>query len=111
MVEFPLVGPAEPRVLLAPPGRIYPRNLPPADIKILSSSGVSGLAGMWETNTFKASFQARLNVASRAWNHAEIPLTLKLLAGTAARGAPLHFVTNCAAPWQASGSAPAACRP
>jgi hypothetical protein len=42
---------------------IYPRNLPPADIKILSSNGVSGLAGMWETNTSKASFHARLNVA------------------------------------------------
>jgi hypothetical protein len=42
---------------------IYPGNLPPADIKILSSNGVSGLAGMWETNTFKASFHARLNVA------------------------------------------------
>jgi hypothetical protein len=46
--------------------KIYPRNLPPADIKILSSNGVSGLAGMWETNTFKASLYARLNVASSA---------------------------------------------
>jgi hypothetical protein len=63
MVEFPLVGPTS-RECFATPERIYPRNLPPADIKILSSNGVSGLAGMWETNTFKASFHARLNVAS-----------------------------------------------
>jgi hypothetical protein len=42
---------------------IYPGNLPSADIKVLSPNGVSGLAGMWETNTFKASFYARLNVA------------------------------------------------
>jgi hypothetical protein len=62
MVEFPLVGPAS-RERFASPERNYPRNLPPADIKILSSNGVSGLAGMWETNTFKASFHARLNVA------------------------------------------------
>jgi hypothetical protein len=54
------------RKWFALPGRIYPRNLPPADIKILSSNGVSGLAGMWETNTYKASFHARLNVASKA---------------------------------------------
>jgi hypothetical protein len=62
MVEFPLVGPAS-RECFAPPGRIYPRNLPSADIKILSSNEVSSSAGMWETNTFKASFHARLNVA------------------------------------------------
>jgi hypothetical protein len=62
MVEFPLVDPAS-RECFATPERIYPRNLPSADIKILSSNGVSGLAGMWETNTFKASFHARLNVA------------------------------------------------
>jgi hypothetical protein len=55
---------------------IYPRNLSLADIKIPSSSAVSGLAGMWETNTFKASFHARLNVASSAGDPAEVPLTL-----------------------------------
>ena len=60
----------------ASPGRNLSRNFPPADIKILSSNGVSSLAGMWETNTSKASFDARLNVASGAWNHAEVPLTL-----------------------------------
>jgi hypothetical protein len=30
----------------------------------MSSGGISGLPGMWETNTSKASFHARLNVAS-----------------------------------------------
>src|SRR5438552_19101331 len=62
MVEFPLVARRAASVF-APPERIYPRTLPPADIKILSSGGVSGLAGTWETNTSKASSHARLNVA------------------------------------------------
>jgi hypothetical protein len=66
MVEFPFGWPGGAASASRRQARIYPRNPPPADIKILSSNGVSGLAGMWETNTFKASFHARLNVASRA---------------------------------------------
>jgi hypothetical protein len=45
---------------------IYPRNPPRADINFMSSNGISGLPDMWETNTLKASFHARLNVASGA---------------------------------------------
>jgi hypothetical protein len=63
MVEFPLVDSGN-RVLRRRK-KFYPGNPPPADIKVVSPNGVSGLAGMWETNTFKASFYARLNVALR----------------------------------------------
>src|SRR3954471_15778674 len=113
MVEFPLL------VRSARGLRRRLRNLsqtPPfADINFTSSNRRLTQASMWETNTFAASFHARLNVAAFAdfWGEAGVPGLHGLGRGRPDRAScrPLQFVTNCATPWPASGSAPAACPP
>src|SRR6476660_756873 len=62
MVEFPLVGPV---ARVCAPARNLSQIPPFADINFASSKAVSDPIGMWETNTFIASFHARLNVALR----------------------------------------------
>jgi hypothetical protein len=62
MVEFPLVARRSARGFAAPVS--YLSQMPRfADINFASSNLAVSQAGMWETNTFAASFHARLNVA------------------------------------------------
>src|SRR3954464_15070897 len=101
MVEFPLL------VRSARGLRRRLRNLsqtPPfADINFASSNRRLTQASMWETNTFAASFHARLNVAAFADFRGEAAVPGRLyrlgngLIGPDCR--PLQFVTNCATPW------------
>jgi hypothetical protein len=70
MVEFPLV------VWHGAKGlrrqfEIYPRCRGFADINFVSSSRRPTQAVMWETNTFPASFHARLNVATQQYSRAK----------------------------------------
>src|SRR5437763_5993564 len=117
MVEFPLL------VRSARGLRRRLRNLSQtptfADINFASSNRRLTQASMWETNTFAASFHARLNVAAFAvfglifGAKRACPGLHGLGRGRPDRAScrPLQFVTNCATPWPASGSAPAACPP
>jgi hypothetical protein len=65
MVEFPLVVWRSAFRVLRRQFEIYPRLPAFADINFASSNRYLTQAGMWETNTFGASFHARLNVARR----------------------------------------------
>src|SRR3954462_4786763 len=64
MVEFPLVVWPGAKGF-APPVRNLSQTPGFADINFVSSSRRPTQADMWETNTFPASFHARLNVARR----------------------------------------------
>src|SRR3954454_23370314 len=100
MVEFPLVVWRSAFRVLRRQFEIYLRCRGVADINFTSSSRRPTQADMWETNTFPASFHARLNVARR--------LTLPLPCGG---GDSLHIVINSLRRLPASGSAPPAYRP
>src|SRR5205814_9714616 len=114
MVEFPLL------VRSARGLRRRLRNLSQtptfADINFASSNRRLTQASIWETNTFAASFHARLNVAAFAafWSETAVPGGLYGLGrGWPDRSGwrPLQLVTHCATPWPASGSGPAASPP
>jgi hypothetical protein len=62
MVEFPLVARRSARAF-ATPVKDLTQIASFADINFASSKTASGSGCMWETNTFPASFDARLNVA------------------------------------------------
>src|SRR3954466_11521118 len=101
MVEFPLL------VRSARGLRRRLRNLsqtpPYGDINFASSNRRLTQFSMWETNTFAASFHARLNVAAFAgfWGEscARPPVTAWMGWPDRAGCRPLQFVTNCATPW------------
>jgi hypothetical protein len=65
MVEFPLVARQSARVLRRQLD-FYPRCPDLPTLILRHEPGQLILADMWETNTFEASFHARLNVASAA---------------------------------------------
>src|SRR4030088_2334262 len=98
MVEFPLVARRSARGF-ATPVRFLSQLPRFADINFTSSNRALSQAGMWETNTFGASFHARLNVALIGYFRAKAALTLP--------SRPLQIVTNFATRWPASGSGPA----
>src|SRR5882757_3977632 len=74
MVEFPLVARRSARGLRRRLD-IYPRKPRFADINFVSSNRPLTQAGMWETNTFAASFHARPNVALNHYSHVKAALT------------------------------------
>src|ERR1700754_1883362 len=61
MVEFPLLVRWSARGFATPARNLS--QIPPLDINFVSSRRHLTQAGMWEPNTFIASFHARLNVA------------------------------------------------
>src|SRR6266480_5800000 len=105
MVEFPLLVRRSARALQRRLENVS--QIPPfADINFASSNRPLTQAGMWETNTFAASFHARLNVALRhdcgasKWRKPDIG-RVNRAPRPICDGSQVQFFINSAARWPA----------